>query len=137
MSKITYSYSEAFKLQLVQAIESGRFNSCHEAALHYGIKGWSSVYKWVRKYGKNHLIGKVVRVETLDERSELKRLRERVRQLEELVADKELDLAIERGFLHLACQQAGIEDVAQFKKKEHGNARTTSLSKRAILPAGR
>jgi len=76
-------------------------------------------------------------VETLDERSELKRLRERVRQLEELVADKELDLAIERGFLHLACQQAGIDDVAQFKKKEHGNVRTTSLSKRALLPAGR
>ena len=125
MSKITYTYSEAFKVQLVQAIESGQFSSCLEAARHYGIKGHSNVYNWVRKYGKNHLIGKVVRVETLDERSELKRLRERVRKLEELVADKELDLAIERGFLRIACQRAGIQDVEEFKKKAPGSAPTS------------
>jgi len=117
-------YSEAFKAQVVGELETGKLASCNAAAGRYGIRGTTTVYKWVRKYGRNHLIGKVVRVETVDERDELKRLRQRVRELEALVADQSLDLAVERTYVKLACREAGIQDVEAFKKKALGSAPT-------------
>ncbi len=120
----TVRYSEAFKTQVVRDIEEGRLANCHEASQRYGIRGERTVYSWVRKYGRNHLIGKVVRVETVGERDELKRLRQRVRELESLLADQSMDLALERTYVKLACREAGIADVDAFKKKVPGTAPT-------------
>jgi hypothetical protein len=47
---------------------------------------------------------------------ELKRLKERVKRLEALLADANIDLAIERAYTQIACERAGIKDVAEFKK---------------------
>jgi transposase-like protein len=116
-------YSEAFKGQVVREIESGKFSTCHEASTRYGIRGASTVQNWVRRYGQNHLLGKVVRVETLEERDELKALRKRVKDLESLLADTSLDLDIERNFVIIACEKAGIKDVDAFKKKARGIVR--------------
>jgi transposase len=117
-------YSEAFKLQVVREIELGKLASCHAASERYGIRGMATVSGWVRKYGRSHLLGKVVRVETVDERDEMKRLKQRVRELESLVADQALDLAVERTYVMLACREAGIQDVEAFKKKAPGTAPT-------------
>lgn len=122
--KNVLKYSESFKAQVVREIETGKLASCNEAALRYGIRGGTTVYQWVRKYGRNHLIGKVVRVETVGERDELKRLRQRIRELEALVTDQALDLAVERTYVKLACREAGIEDMDAFKKKVPGTAPT-------------
>jgi hypothetical protein len=71
---------------------------------------------------------RVVRVETPEEQHELKRLRQRVRQLEGLLADKELGLVISETYLELACERAGILDVEDFKKKIVGRARGAGSS---------
>jgi len=65
-----------------------------------------------------------MRVETPKEVDELKRLRERVKRLESLLADTNLELALERQYTRLACKRAGIEDVAEFKKKAAGRRPT-------------
>jgi hypothetical protein len=52
---------------------------------------------------------RVVRVETPNEQNELKRLRQRVRQLEGLLADKELGLVISETYLELACARRGVK----------------------------
>ena len=54
----TFKYSEAFKLQVVNEIESGRVSSIHAASVRYGIGGGETVKSWVRGYGRNHLIRK-------------------------------------------------------------------------------
>jgi len=77
---------------------------------------------WLIKFGKDRLLPRVVRMETPDEQNELKRLRQRVRQLEGLLADKELGLVISETYLELACERAGILDVEDFKKKTAGRA---------------
>jgi hypothetical protein len=41
----------------------------------YGIKGGGTVQNWLRRYGKNELLNKVVMIQTLEERDGLKRLR--------------------------------------------------------------
>jgi hypothetical protein len=63
-------------------------------------------------------------VQTPKEIDELKRLKERVKRLEGLLADANIDLAIERAYAQIACERAGIQDVAEFKKKHAGEQRT-------------
>jgi transposase-like protein len=110
-------YSEAFKLQVVSELESGKHVSCFAASDAYGIKGTTTVQRWVRQYGRGHLLGKVVRVETVDEVSELKALRKRVRELESALSDAHLGKRFDDAYLQIACRAAGIEDVEDFKKK--------------------
>lgn len=122
-------YSEAFKLQVVRELEEGKYPSCEAARKAYRIGGIGTIQYWLRKYGKDHLIGKVVRVETPDERSELKRLKERVSELEAALADTTLDLRLEQAYVELACRAGGIEDIDKFKKK-HAGTRPTRSEKR-------
>ena len=114
-------YSEAFKLQVVRALEEGRFRTAFEAGRAYGIKGPCTVRYWVQRYGKDHLLGKVVRVMEAKEQTEVKALRQRVRELEKALANAHLDLKLGEAYVELACEAAGIEDVAGFKKKHVGH----------------
>jgi len=113
-------YSEAFKLQVLREIEAGRFETRGAAYRAYGIRGQGTIERWAVKYGKNHLVGKVVRVETAKEVSELKRLRQRVKDLEKALADERLGHMLSQAYLEIACETAGIEDVDAFKKKHAG-----------------
>jgi transposase-like protein len=111
-------YSQAFKMEVVRELEENDV-SFAEVRRKYGIKGCATLNNWLGKFG-NGSRGKVVRVEKPEEINELKRLKERVRRLEGALADSNLDLALERAYTRLACQRAGIADVAEFKKKAAG-----------------
>jgi len=115
-------YSEAFKQQVVRELGEGKFPSMCAAARAYGIRGSMTIHKWLRRYGRTDLLAKVVRVETPKEVSQLKQLRQRVRDLEKALADAHLDHKLAEAYLHLACEAGGIEDVDAFKKK-HGGQR--------------
>jgi len=78
-------YSDAFKLKVVQDIEKGKL-TISEARRLYEINGTHTVYRWLRKYGKNDLIQKIVRIEMKDEKSQLKKKDERIRELESVIA---------------------------------------------------
>jgi len=97
--------------------------SCGAAGRKYGIKGRNTVEKWARKYSQG-LIGKVIRVETPQEVNELKQAKVRIKRLESLLADTNLELALERQYTRLACERAGIRDVEEFKKKAAGKQPT-------------
>lgn len=113
-------YSKAFQQQVVREIETGRFSGVHQARMHYEIGGCDTIARWMKKFGKNAVMTKVVRVEKQSETDELKRLRERVRQLESAVADQYLEHEIDKSYLEIACERAGIDDVEAFKKKVGG-----------------
>ena len=112
---VRMSYSTAFKLKVVEEIESGKF-SMTEAGKIYDIGGAHTIHKWIVKFGKSHLLSKVVRVEMKDEKDKLKELQERVRKLEKLLADKELDNLMNEAFLEILAEDNGI-DLEEFKKK--------------------
>lgn len=113
-------YSEAFKQQVLRDLDTGRFASKEAAKRAYGIRGQGTIAAWAVKYGKDHLVGKVVRVETAKEVSELKALRQRVRVLEKALVDERLERMLESAYVQIACRTAGIEDVDGFKKKHAG-----------------
>ena len=110
-------YSEAFKLEVVRELER-ELAPVDQVRRKYGI-GKGTIRGWIAKYG-NGIRGKIIRVETPKEVDELKRLRERLKRLESLLADTNLELALERQYTRLACERAGIQDVAEFKKKAAG-----------------
>jgi hypothetical protein len=82
----------------------------------YGIRSSATVPSWVRRYG-NGSRGKMIRVEKPNEIDQKQQLKDRVRALEQAVGSLHVELALERQFTLLACERAGIEDVAAFKKK--------------------
>lgn len=120
MVRATIRYSEAFKLQVLRELEEGKFANRGQAAKAYGIRGSGMIGYWARRYGKGHLIGKVVRVQTAKEVSEVKELRKRVRELERALSDAHIDSRLGSAYLEIACRAAGIEDVEGFKKKHAG-----------------
>ena len=117
MARQVVRYSEAFKLRVVSDLESGALANFAEARERYGIAGGGTVQGWLRKYGKEHLIAKVVRVETAKERDEIKALKRRIRELEKALADTQVNALLNEGFFRVACQELGIEDPEEFKKK--------------------
>jgi transposase len=111
-------YSEAFKMEVVRELERDGL-LFDQVRRKYGILGSWTVQKWVHKYG-NGSRGKVIRVEKPEEINETAQLKRRVRALERALADTNIDLALERQYTRLACERAGIRDVAEFKKKAGG-----------------
>ena len=108
-------YSECFKRQVVTDLESGRFASMQAARTHYGIGGSSTVNKWMRRYGRNELLPKVVRVEKPDEADRCLQLKRRVEELERALGRTQAENLLNQQYLKLACERMGTE-VDCFKK---------------------
>jgi transposase-like protein len=114
-------YSEGFKLQCVREVESGK-NCARAVQRKHNIKGTGTVMRWVRRYGSGKY-GKIIRVEKADEVNELARLRSQLRQTKEALADAHMEMALEKAFLSVACEQMG-QSPESFKKKHAGRRRT-------------
>jgi transposase-like protein len=109
-------YSEAFKQQVVSEMESGKYESAYAATQAYGIRGPSTVSRWLRQYGRSDLVAKQITITTMNEIDEKKALKERVRQLERALADAHMKGLLEESYLEIACERMGL-DVNEFKKK--------------------
>ncbi len=109
-------YSMCFKQQVVSELESGRFDSILQASEHYGISGSETVRKWLRKFGRNHLCPKVIRVEKPDEQDQVRQLKKQIKQLKEALGQTQAENVINQEFLKIACEEMG-QEVDAFKKK--------------------
>ena len=118
-------YSKAFKLQAVREVESGR-NCAWAVQKKYGIKGTTTVNRWVRQLGSGKY-GKIIRVERADEINESTRVRRQLQLAKEALADAHMELALEKAFLAVACEQLD-QTVEGFKKKHAGRRRTKRSS---------
>jgi len=108
-------------MQLVRELEAG--------ALTWTRSGASTAWARVRPFAiaqkiRQRSLGRIIRVEKPEERNEKRQLKRRVRALEQALADTNIDLALERQYTKLACARAGIQDVAEFKKKAAGQLPT-------------
>ena len=101
--KTIIRYSTAFKQKVVSEIESGKF-SIEKARKIYDIGGGSTIHSWIKKFGKNHLLGKVVRVEMKNESDKLKELEQQKQQLESALA---------QAHLKIICLESTIECVEE------------------------
>jgi len=106
--KITYRYSLAFKQKVVSEIESGQL-SVAQARKVYDIGGGNTIYVWLRKLGKNHLIKRVVRIEMKDEKDKLKELERQNRELESALAQSHLETLGLKALLASVEEHYGID----------------------------
>ena len=119
-----FRYSEPFKLHVVTEIESGQL-TIGSARRRYGIKGGETIQKWLRRYGKNHLLGKVVRVERPEEKDRIKELEAKVRELESALAQSQVKLFAYESLVDVAEEHYG----ADFKKNFGARRSAGALSK--------
>jgi transposase-like protein len=114
--KEVIGYSEAFKKHVVDEIARGKFSSAYKAQNAYGIRGSMTVTKWLKKYGREDLLPKRVRIETMEEIDHLKAARKRIRELEAALADAHIDNCLGDSFLEIACEWMKTTP-EEFKKK--------------------
>lgn len=116
MKRTSIRYSEAFKRQVVEQIERGKYQTIEHARRAYGIRGAETIGSWVRKYGPEELQIKRIRIETMKDTDELKAARKRIRELEAALSDAHIDSCLEHAFLEIACERMGLP-LEEFKKK--------------------
>lgn len=79
-------YSISFKQKVVREIEEEGM-TISEASRRYGIKGGQTIQNWLRKFGKNHLISKIVRIEMKGEKDRVKELEAELKRVKLALAD--------------------------------------------------
>jgi transposase-like protein len=117
-------YSEPFKLHVVSEIESGSL-TIEGARRQYGITGGGTIQNWLRRYGKNHLLGKVVRVERPEEKDRIKELEARIRELESTLAQSQVKLIAYESLIEVAEEHYRVDF-----KKNFGGGRSADAVKR-------
>lgn len=121
--RVVRRYSACFKRRVVEELEGGRFDSIQQARQHYGIGGSTTIQKWLRRYGRNHLQAKVVRVEQPDEAHRIRELKRRVAELERALGQTQAENVLNQAYLERACEALG-QDVESFRKKSDGRPST-------------
>lgn len=114
------SYSEAFKRQVVEQIETGKFRCADHARRAYGVRGTGTIGRWLRKYGSGQHTPKRIKIMNLDEVDETKELKKRVRALESALADAQMRYLLSESHLEIACKRMDT-DADTFKKKHATN----------------
>ena len=114
MRKTTVRYSDCFKRSIVEEIEKNGL-SIEDCRRKYGIGGGSTIQKWLKKYGKNHLLNKIVRVETIDEIQEINALKKENEALKEAFANLSLKNLVLETYLEEFGKETGRTD--EIKKK--------------------
>ena len=112
--KETVRYSDCFKLSIVEEIEKNGL-SIANCRRKYGIGGSTTIQKWLKKYGKNHLLNKMVRVETLDEVQKIKALETELKNVKEAFANLSLRNLVLETYLEEFGKETGRTD--EIKKK--------------------
>jgi transposase-like protein len=114
-------YSKAFKMQLVREVETGKTTAA-AVQRKFKIKSNATVIRWVRQFGSGQY-GKIIRVEKAGEINEAGQLRKELRTAKEALGDLHLELALEKAFLVVACEELD-QTLEGFKKKHAGGRRT-------------
>ena len=116
IDRVQVRYSEAFKMHVINDLESGKLASLEQARRHYGINGSTTIKKWLKKYGRNHLLAKVIRVEKPNEPDRIKSLQAKISQLETALASTQIESLLNRAVFEVLCKEVNVEPEA-FKKK--------------------
>jgi len=106
--KTVYKYSIAFKQKVVNEIECGQL-CIEEAKRIYDIRGGSTITKWIKNQGKNHLLAKIVRIEMRDEIDQLKKLEKEKAELESALAKAHLKIVSLETIIESAEEELGID----------------------------
>jgi transposase len=84
--KTVVRYSLSFKQGVIREMEEQGLTQ-KQISSRYGIKGSRTVFQWIRKFGKNNLLNKTIRIQTMEEKDRIKYLEDEVKKLKLALAD--------------------------------------------------
>jgi len=113
-------YSLAFKQKVISEIENGVYK-ISEASRVYHVSGFS-IYSWLKQFGKDHLINRIVRIQMRDETDRIKELEKQ---------KKELESALAQAHLKILTLESTIESAEQIYKVDFKKKSGTKASERA------
>ncbi|MBL7726464.1 MAG: transposase [Dinghuibacter sp.] len=100
-------YSESFKRSVVASFERGRYSVCQLSRL-YGIAN-SAIYRWIYKYSTFNQSGaRVVELKKSD-MNKTKMLEQRVKELEQMVGQKQIKIEYLEKMIELAKSELHID----------------------------
>lgn len=124
-------YSEAFKLKVMEELRDGKWKTVADAAQAYGVSAQGVRY-WMKRFGFEHLNGRIIYVKTTTEIDEIKRLKAENKRLKERLADEVLDHKIDEVALRIACRNLGASAPPRLRVKNQpstSNRRRESIEK--------
>jgi transposase-like protein len=107
-------FSEDFRKEKVREIEKG-LSSVREVSKAYGVSG-AAIYKWIYRYSMERKKSIRVVVEKRSSTVKLLELKERLRELEQIIGQKQLLLDFQEKLLELASDEVGYD-----LKKKYGS----------------
>ena len=107
--KVIVRYSDCFKRSVIEEIEKNGL-SIEDCRRKYGIGGAMTIQKWLKMYGKNHLLNKIVRVETIDEIQEIQALRKELKAIKEAFAEMAIENKVYETYFQVLGEETGASE---------------------------
>jgi transposase-like protein len=101
-------YSDAFKQKVVSEIIQGKF-SVEEARKVYDIRGTATLRRWMVAQGKSEHLGRVVRIETKDEKDRIRELEKQIRDYHKVISNLELKILYQDTLLKIGKEKYGLD----------------------------
>lgn len=117
-------YSESFKLKVIKEIEETGLRIA-EAKRIYNIKGGQTIELWLKKYGKQDLLPKQVRVEMRGEKDRIRELEKEKREMESAIAKLAMQNQVYESIFEIYAEDNGYE-----LKKNYGLEELKELMKK-------
>ena len=126
-------YSQGLKQKVVSEVENGKL-TINEAQRLYGIKGVNTIRRWIRSFGKSHLLNQVIHIQMRDEEKKIKELeREKIKELEK--QRKALESALAQAHLKIITLESTVR-VLEEKTAEKIKKKTDIKSSDTALKTG-
>jgi len=108
-------YSESFKLKIFTELSEGKYTK-NEIRRLYGISP-GTIDLWIKKYRRFDLLNQRIKIETMDEQDKIKKLKDEVSQLKELLIKSQVKGYMDEAYLEWAAKRLGYKSVDELKKK--------------------
>ncbi len=110
-------YNETFKMAVVAEVLSGEISQT-KALKKYGIGGHCTITKWIKKYGSNKELKEITKIRMPHDKLKIKELKTRIRQLESIVSDLQLEKKALNKIIEIAEQEYKISIKKNFGAKQ-------------------
>ena len=114
------TFSEQVRKEVVRKIESNQL-TVSEASVQYQVSR-SAVYKWVYKYSSLYARSHRQVIEPMSSTKQIAALKERIRELEQIVGQKQIELDFLSKLIEIAEDELGVD----IKKKPGSRPNTGS-----------
>lgn len=111
-SRYNRYFSPEFRKKKVKEIEQN-LATVSEISREYDVST-TAVYKWLHKYSKHYKKGVKQVIEPMSDTKKIERLRQKIKELEQLVGQKEVELDFKEKMIELVEREYGIDIKKKF-----------------------